>query len=305
MNATIAVDAGQLAVRVRARTDDGETVVADFPGLMLAEPLAQQWAAAITGLLEQHPRLRPEEVGVSTSPVQRFSAHELLPLVTPLGIHRVAVTSDGVAAYIGALGEQEGAVIHASTVTVCIACGPRGSAQVDGWGPIFGNVGSAFWIGRNALEAAFRGYDGRRQLTALTEVVRADFPELEHAHVELTSAPDAVTRIAAYAAKVDALAATDRVAANILDKAAAHLSESVQAAIRRAGLTRPDAPKVVALGSVFDSARVRTRFCDYLTLQWPNFALTEPAGDELDGAEALHTLRPSHPLFGRVSYAAR
>ena len=53
------------------------------------------------------------------------------------------------------------------------------------------------------------------------------------------------------------------------------------------------------------SARVRSRFCDYLTLQWPNFALTEPAGDELDGAAMLPTLATDHPLFGRVSYAAR
>lgn len=303
MGSSFAVDAGQQSIRIRI-PGAGSTVTEEFPGLTAKQPLAPQWAAAITGAAERH-GLTVDEIGVSTTPLLHCNAHDLLKLVAPLGVRRVAVAPDGVAGYIGALGDAQGTTIHASTVTVCIACGPTGWAQVDGWGPIFGNAGSAFWIGRTAIEAALRGYDGRRQLTALTDMVRDDFPDLDQAYLELQASPDFVPRIASYAPKVDALAATDRVAANILDKAAAHLSEAVQAAIRRAGLTRPDAPHVVALGSVFDSARVRNRFCDYLTLPWPNFALAEAAGDELDGADALHTLAPTHPLFGRVSYAER
>ncbi len=304
MPTSIAMDAGQNAITTRARIGD-RILAASAPGLDADKPLAPQWADALTAFLDAHPDLEPVEIGVSTSPQALATAHELLALLAPRGVRRVAVASDGVAAYLGALGSQEGAVIHASTVTVCIACGPHGSAQVDGWGPLFGNAGSAFWIGRTAIEAALRGHDGRRQLTALTEMLRADFPDLDRAYLDLQASPGFVPRIASYFAKVDALAATDRVAANILDKAAAHLSEAVQAAIRRAGLTRPNAPRVVALGTVFESARVRSRFCDYLTLHWPNFALTEPAGNELDGADMLHTLATDHPLFGRISYASR
>jgi len=304
MQTSIAIDAGQTAITTRAQSGD-RILASSAPGLDAAKPLAPQWADAINAFLDAHPDLNPVEVGVSSSPIGRATAHDLLALLAPRGVRRVAVASDGVAAYLGALGDREGAVIHASTVTVCIACGPLGTAQVDGWGPFFGNAGSAFWIGRTAIEAALRGYDGRRQLTDLTEMLREDFPDLDSAHLELEATPGFVPKVASYFAKVDAMAATDRVAANILDKAAAHLSEAVHAAIRRAGLTRPNAPRVVACGTVFESARVRSRFCDYLTLQWPNFALTEPAGDELDGAAMLPTLATDHPLFGRVSYAAR
>ncbi len=303
MKASIAVDAGQLGILTRAVTESG-TVSSVATGLDAAVPLAPQWADAIQGLLRTHPDLEPVEVAVSTSPLLKSSAHDLLMLL-PDSVRKVGVVADAVAAYLGALGDREGAVLHASTVTVCLACGPHGVAQVDGWGPMFGNAGSAFWIGRNAIEAALRGHDGRRQMTALTDLVRADFPDLEQSYMDLQTAPDFVGRIAAYARKVDALAETDRVAANILDKAAAHLSEAVQAAIRRAGLTHPDAPRVVALGSVFSSDRVRRRFCDYLTLQWPNFALTEPDGDELEGAAKVLTLPTTHPLHGRISFAER
>ena len=46
-------------------------------------------------------------------------------------------------------------------------------------------------------------------------------------------------------------------------------------------------------------------FVDYLTLQWPSFALTEPVGDIVDGTAALLTLDGHHPLYDHVSFAER
>ena len=48
-----------------------------------------------------------------------------------------------------------------------------------------GDAGSGYWIGRAALEAVMRAYDGRGPQTALTPVVLADFPALEDAYIEL------------------------------------------------------------------------------------------------------------------------
>ena len=119
---------------------------------------------------------------------------------------------------------------------------------MDGWGWIIGDAGSAYWIGRNALEAALRGYDGRRSATVLTEIVAADFDDLELAYLELQADPDKVSRIASYAAKVDQVSGTDLVARNILDRAAAHLSEAVVSAAHKVGLGRGEPPYVCALG---------------------------------------------------------
>ena len=191
-------------------------------------------------------------------------------------------------------GDHTGCVISAGT-GVCLAMG--GTPSRGGrWGHLIGDAGSKYWIGRTALEAAMRGYDGRRQLTALTEMFVADFENVEEAYMDLQADPNRVARIASYWSQVEMLSSTDRVAANILDKAAAHLSEAVQAGIRRVGLTGPTCPRVVALGEVFQSDRVLTRFTDYLTLQWPNFALTEPKGDNLEGAAAMLDLPKDHPF---------
>ena len=206
----------------------------------------------------------------------------------------------------GALGGRPGVALVAGTGSVCSGVNAAGETfRVGGWGHLIGDAGSAYWIGRTAMEAAMRGHDGRRRLTTLTKALSEEFPDLEAAYVELQSDPGRVARIAAFSRRVDELSASDRVAGNILDKAAAHLSEAVQAAIRRAHLSAPQPPRVAAVGSVFRHERVLRRFTDYLTLQWPSFALCEPVGGPVDGAAALHALDPAHPLYSRLTAAER
>lgn len=299
----LAVDAGQGAHLLRLVTPDG-VINGSRPGILATEPLPPQWLEAVASFLAEHPTANPTAIAIGASGLTKITPKQLELLHGP-GIRTVVVAHDSVADYLGALGNRTGCVISAGTGTICMAMGSNAVARVDGWGHLIGDAGSRYWIGRSALEAAMRGYDGRRQLTALTDMVADDFDDLEEAYMELQADPNRVARIAAYASLVDNLAATDRVAANILDKAAAHLSEAVQAAIRRVGLAGTRCPRVVALGDVFKSQRVLTRFADYLTLQWPNFALTEPRGDALEGAAQMLVLPKKHPLAGRLTVSEK
>lgn len=298
----VAVDAGQSGVRVRFITPQGTTEV-ERPGVVTHAPLPPQWADAIAAAAAEAGVDLPAVVVLGSSGLVRETAADLLALLADRGVQRVLVAHDSVTCYLGALGDRRGAVIAAGTGTICLAVGEREVARVDGWGHLIGDAGSAYWIGRTALEAALRGYDGRRRITALTGAMRDEFPDLEGAYIELQSDPARVTRIAAFSQRVDALAASDRVAGNILDKAAAHLSEAVQAGLKRVGLVGPQIPRVAVLGGVFKSERVLRQFTDYMSLQWPNFALTEPEGDALDGAQRLATLASDHPLLPFVTVA--
>lgn len=297
-------DAGQSSTRLRLVTPDGVRE-STASGVVTDRPLPEQWAERVSAMLDAHPDAHVTEIALGSSGFGSETAHDLVEALAGREVHRVVVAHDSITSYLGALGEGEGCVIAAGTGTICLAVGPRASARVDGWGHIMGDAGSAYWIGRTALEAALRGYDGRRQMTALTQMMAEAFPDLENAYLELQADPDRVARVASFASKVDDLAASDRVAGNILDKAAAHLSEAVQAAIRRAELVGPYPPRVAALGGVFRSERVLRRFTDYLTLHWPSFALAEPMGQGIDGAAALLTLPASHPLYAHVSVAER
>lgn len=300
----VAVDAGLSSTQIRISAPD-RTVDLQRPGIKLGRSLVDQWVSLVIAALEECPDAALHDVALGSAGLGRETAHDLLEPLAGYGVRRVILAPRSVTSYLGALGHQPGCVIAAGTGAICLAVGPREVAQVDGWGPLIGDAGSAFWIGRTALEAAMRGHDGRRQMTALTQRVREAFPEIEVAHVELLTSASTVTRIATFAQEVDALASTDRVAGNILDKAAAHLSEAVFAGIRRAGLTGPTPPRVAAVGRVFSSQRVLRRFTDYLSLQWPSFALAVPEGGRIDGVISLLTLPTEHPLFGLVSLAER
>lgn len=297
----LAVDVGQSSTRLRV-VAGGQRRDTVAPGVDTGLPLPRQWADRILGALDAL-EARAHTVAVGSSGLGRESAHELLPLLAGAGVKRVILAHDSVSSYLGALGDAEGCVIAAGTGTICLAVGPRETARVDGWGHLMGDAGSAYWIGRTGLEAALRGHDGRRQMTALTAVMAEEFDDIELAYLELQSAPDRVARIASFAQHVNRLAASDRVAGNILDKAAAHLSEAVLAGVRRVHLDSTHPPRVAALGGVFRSERVLRRFTDYLSLEWPSFAVIEPDGEGIDGAERLLALEATHPLYRTLSVA--
>lgn len=285
-------------IRVVADTEVHES---SAPGLMLNAPIVPQLVEPLTAALSAAPRAE-WSVAVTTVGHLSSTAEDLLGALAPLGVCRVVAAHDVVGDYLGALGPTPGAVIVADASAACMAVGPLEAARVDGWGPLIGGAGSTFWIGRTGLEAATRGYDGRRQMTALTAAMQESFGDIEAAYLELLG-PDVLPDITGFADKVIELAATDRVAGNILDKAAAHLSEAVQAGIRRAGLTGPRTPRVAALGKVFACKHVLTRFTDYLSLQWPAFALVEPEAGPLEGAAELLDLAGDHVLSPHLSLA--
>jgi len=298
MSERLAVDAGQTGIRLR--WDDGtERVEAAVPGILTDRPLMPQLAAAIGELITGH-NLKTDFVGVGCSGLVTPEATELLSLIARHGVREVAVAHDATTSYLGALGDAPGAVIAAGTGVVTLAVG-RTVARVDGWGYLIGDAGSAFWIGRAGMDAAMRGYDRRGQLTPLTDRLQQIFPDLGQAYVELQSDERRVSRIADFARVVDELAPSDPVAAGIIDGAAAELSESVLAGLRRVCLMTE--PKVCALGQVLRSVGVRTRFVRYLRLQWPDLELAEPMGTALDGAALLADLRPDSPLSGLVARA--
>lgn len=299
----LACDLGRTAARLRISSERGGVDVTG-PGVNLDLPLQPQWEAIILATLAEHPEHHIDTVLVSSPGAVASQAARILDAL-PASVGTLALAHHAVASYLGALGLGPGCVITAGVGTSCLAVGPREAARVDGWGYLMGDAGSEFWIGRTALEAAMRGFDGRRQMTELTAMLAEDYPDIEEAYLDLYTHPDRVRRVAAFAGRVDDLAATDRVAGNILDKAAAHLSEAVQAAIRRVHLNGPQPPHVIALGPVFSSHRVLSRFTDYLTLQWPSFALGVSSGTTLDGVELLLGIPVGHPARALVSVAER
>lgn len=297
--AVLAIDCGQSSL---SWSLTGVEQAGRANGVDTSRPIEPQLVEAVRAILTLT-GATPDTLACGSSGLDRPNAQQVLDELSGTSLRQVLLAHDSTTSYLGALGDSPGVMIACGTGVVTLAVGESEVARVDGWGWLMGDAGSAFWIGRNALEAALRGYDGRRSATVLTDIVAADFGDLEVAYLELQADPGKVARIASYAAMVDQVSGTDPVARDILDRAAAHLSESVLTAAHKVALGRSEPPYVCALGQTFGSARLLEKFASYLTLEWPTFALREPKGDALAGARLLAEV--AGPLAARVVRASR
>jgi N-acetylglucosamine kinase-like BadF-type ATPase len=192
---------------------------------------------------------------------------------------RVRVTNDAVTAYLGALGDEPGAVVVAGTGAIALACARDGRwARADGWGTHLGDDGGGYWIGRRALALALRAQDGRGGSPALLRRAQARYGrQLVRA---LYDVPDTVAAIAAFAPDVAAAARDgDELAAQVWREAGQELARTVAAALAQAG-----APPVVSWsGGVFAAGDlILAPFIAQL-----GFEPRAPLGDGLAGAARL------------------
>jgi N-acetylglucosamine kinase-like BadF-type ATPase len=149
---------------------------------------------------------------------------------------RVEVISDAEGALRGALGARAGVLVLAGTGSIVLGRDARGRlARAGGLGPLLGDEGSAFWIGREWL---------RRR------------PEAAAAARGLARRPDAVARVAALAPGVLARARRgDRLARTVVAEGQAHLAALAADVVRRLELAAP--VSVSWSGGLLDDARYR------------------------------------------------
>ena len=305
----LAIDAGQTGTKVRLARGEETLFTEVLPGVLTHEPLLPQLADAVRHVHRQS-GVAPQTIssGVSGLTEQGADAAALLGLLEGVGVQRVLLAHDSITSFLGTLGDVRGAVVASGTGVVTLAVGQDAVARVDGWGNIMGDAGSAHWIGREALAAGMRAFDGRGPRTAIVDAMRERWPRLDEAYIELQSADDRIRIIASFAQRVAALAeAGDAVADAICMGAAHELTSSVTTALRRVARADDDpssGPAVAAIGGVFGSRRIRARFEELVRVRHPSAIFEAPHGTGLDGAAALARLPRRHPLRSQVSVAS-
>lgn len=278
MTSRVTLDGGQSGCR--ARNAAGQ--VWDGFGIDTSRPRIPQLAAAVRAAAPEGAKC----VLVGTTGLgSEDTAAALLAALHDYGTESVYLAHDSVTSYLGALGDHSGCVVAAGTGVVTLAAGATQAARVDGWGWILGDAGSGFWIGRRAIDMALRAYDKRGPATALLDLVRSDFGDPSLAYLTLQADPNRVARTAAYAKQVDALAPTDKIAAQVLKDAAAELVTSVTTALRRVDGDEGD--PVCMLGNVFRSEILTEAFRTGMAAAAPTHPIVPALGTSLDGADLL------------------
>jgi N-acetylglucosamine kinase-like BadF-type ATPase len=301
----LGVDGGGTKTAFVLINDEGRILATHEGGTAYYLEVGLEQASA---MLSQGVMTTLEKAAISTNAV-RFAffglpAHgedsALQPQLDMLPAHslpngRYLCGNDMVCSWAGSLACEDGISIVAGTGSIAYGEFNGRSARSGGWGEIFGDEGSAFWIAREGLALFSRMSDKRATVGPLYELVRQRF-RLTH-DLDLCAVINGTqggTRswVAQLARLVsEAATAGDLQAIAIFDCAAQELAKLAASVHKTLAVPRNTQLPVSYSGGVFNAeALVLTPFRDALAQQVPDCVLTKP------------TLTPA---LGAALYAAR
>lgn len=176
---------------------------------------------------------------------------------------KIILENNAVATLAGATGNRPGVAVIAGIGSVAFGENEAGEhARSGGYGPVLGDEGSGYDLGRRALTAALRAEDGRGPATALSDLLRERF--MLESILDLTHLvhgdPPALgrTEIARLAPLViKAAHAGDAVAREILRIAGRELGLAGAAVLRQLRFSGAEVP-VAGCGDVFAAGPILT-----------------------------------------------
>ena len=301
MNVILAIDGGGSRTRCVAFDEGGNTLGAGESGPSnhllvergtVAESIKNAIADALTAASINTPRdVSLIAAGLAGVDYDGSGEPEMRELFCDLGYRDTFIEGDMVMAHAGALAGDPGVLALAGTGSSVLGISPAGErVKVGGWGPVFGDEGSAYRIGQSALRAAACDFDGRGPKTALTEAIVAalglsKFEESVEAIYVKGMEPRDIALLSKTAYEVAQIG--DEVARMIFETVGAELAECVAAAIVRLGES-DGILKVSYEGSVITSCGLMLdSFCGYLSARFPSVSIVPPRYSPVAGAYLL------------------
>jgi N-acetylglucosamine kinase-like BadF-type ATPase len=213
----------------------------------------------------------------------------------PLVPGRYRCGNDAACGWAGALACEDGINLVAGTGSIGYGEYEGRSARAGGWGELFSDEGSAYWIAREALSLFSRMSDGRAERGPWYELVRRHFslqPDLDLCAAIYGDGAAGRSRIAALAPLVSRAAkAGDAQAAALYIQAAEELARIVHAVYDRLDIPAHAHARVSYSGGMFSEREM----------------LLEPFLALLSGDERRYRAAPPRlpPVAGAALYAAK
>lgn len=184
-----------------------------------------------------------------------------------------------------------GVALIAGTGSFAFARDPQGNtARSGGWGYLFGDEGSAYWVALAGLQAAAKAADGRRPpsllLDRLLEHLELDRPEQIVACV-YRFAHDRRAVAALAPVVTESAVSGDPFASRILDQAANELADMLAAAAVALHLAEEPFPLALAGGLILGSEEVADRLVAAIRRIGLNPSGIQPVDEPVAGAVRL------------------
>jgi len=225
-----------------------EAVVINRAGRVLARLRAEGldptagtgWQARLALLAAQLGPVTGATLGLPCHGEMAVISRQQLDVVAALFGPQAVVMNDVAVAFHGALVGADGVLVLAGTGAMAWARGPLGTHRVGGWGHLFGDEGSAHWIGRAALGLASQHLDGRKPASGFAHGLLREMGVAAADLLGWTYGQDTRAGVASVAAYVSRLAdAGVAEAVALMTEAAAELALAGRTVARLAGLEPP------------------------------------------------------------------
>jgi N-acetylglucosamine kinase-like BadF-type ATPase len=204
-----------------------------------------------------------------------------------LPVEMLALVHDTENAHAGALAGEAGVVVIAGTGSVSFARSENGStALAGGWGFLFGDEGSAFWIARTALADAMRDADaGQPNDLGSRAMAYFEQPSLRHISRSFYLERISRTQLASFAQTVLEFAESGNEAAvGYVREGATALATLALRSMHRAAMH--DA-KVAFVGGMMQNSTYREQIAQQMKRLVPAAKIVEPRYDAAVGALIL------------------
>lgn len=205
-----------------------------------------------------------------------------------LGHDHYRVDNDVVCGWAGSLAMADGINVVAGTGSIAYGRNGEAGARVGGWGELFGDEGSGYWMAIRGLQTFSKMSDGRLPWGPFGDLVRerlglqTDFDVLDVVQHEWDYDR---TKIAALSRLVtEAADAGDGAATKILDDAVDDLVLHVTAVRHRIGFDQGSTVPVSYSGGVFGAPAVLDRFRRRLAARPEAYELRTPRFPPMIGA---------------------
>jgi len=191
----------------------------------------------------------------------------------PIMIERLQVENDCLSALLGSTQNKAGVLLIAGTGSIVFAHdGNNRIVRSGGWGHRFGDEGSGYWIGKQAIESVLKMQDGRGEDTLLAKLVlkKFDFTKIEELYNWAYSDSYSVDDVGALATTVDeAFRLGDPVSKRILERAVEELLLLVHTAIKNAGIDQNEFDLILQGGVFHHNHYIKNQVRNRIQLSFP------------------------------------
>jgi N-acetylglucosamine kinase-like BadF-type ATPase len=210
--------------------------------------------------------------------------------------------NDMICGWAGSLLCRDGISIVAGTGSICYGERNGAVARCGGWGELFSDEGSAYWIACKGLNLFSRMSDGRAAKGPLYDIVRErlkiaeDLDLCAHVFTQLEGDRARIAQLSRWVTQ--AAAAGDAQSMTIVREAAEELALMVDATRRQLGFGVAEPVPVSYSGGVFDNvgALLLDHFTAALQAFRPGYRVSEPVLPPGIGAALYAAKRHGNPL---------